>query len=503
MKLKEIFANLSVDLKGLDETEISDLGYDSRSTGQDSLFFAVRGFEQDGRRYIPQAFANGAALAVVDSEEGLDSQTLARCVVVSDLRSTMSEASANFFGRPSEKLDLFGITGTNGKSSCGQILAAIFEAAGKKCAVLGTIECRYPGKKFVPERTTMESVDIQRFLAEAVAAGCQAATIEVSAHALSLHRVFGVRFAGVLFTNLTPDHEDFYPSMEEYFAAKKKLFTDFRQHSPKMCANYDDEYGRRLMNDIDGVTGFSADSEAVKSGIHLYDGSGLKFSEEGVAGEVVCPETDEAQGRVKIESNLVGRFNRENILASVSLAHALGVSPELIARGVEQLRFIPGRLERIDVPSELGFQVYVDFAHSGGALDNLVQAVREVVKNRLILVFGAGGDKDPMRRVHMAKIAAHKVDVAVITSDNPRNEDPKKIIQEIVTPFDAEKTATPKHIIEDRAEAIRFAIDLAGPGDIVLIAGKGHEQGQIIKGRVLPFSDQKEAVKAIQEKASV
>lgn len=479
--------NLSQLIPGAFDSEIANLQYDSRQVSQGSLFFAVPGFLEDGAKYLKDAFAKGAAAAVVQKGAKVPEEFRGRCVEAADVRIAMAEVAAKFFNYPSRKMKIYGVTGTKGKTSTSYLLDSIFRAAGKTTAILGTVECRHPGKSYPSHHTTREAIDLQSFLAEALEQGVDSVVMEVSSHALSLHRVYGMEFDGAIFTNLSPDHMDYYKTMEPYYEAKRMLFRPpFRKASAIAVTNADDEYGRRLLQECPG----DWISFGQKSGDYRIEAA--KVTEKGASIRLNAG----AQGTLDLQSQIPGEFSFFNIAAAATLALGAGCSAESVRRGIGQLTGVPGRLER--VPTTRPFSVFVDFAHSGHALENVLRALRPVCRNKLIVVFGAGGDKDPARRTTQGKVAAELADYTVITSDNPRSEDPLKIIAAIETAHKAAGGVN-YQVEPDRRAAIRIALEMAGDGDVVCFAGKGHETGQIIGNQVIPFDDREEAGIVLRE----
>lgn len=482
--------------------KIKDIHFDSRRVVPGSLFFAFSGFVADGKKYIADAITRGAVAIIVD-EENADTRPFSdKILLTRDARQLLAMAAVRFFQHPSRQLAVFGVTGSNGKTSTAFLLRAILEANGEPTALMGTVERSYPGKRELSDHTTQEAPDLQRFLVEALQAGVRQAVIEVSSHALSLARVEGLYFAGSIFTNLAADHQDFYQGMEPYYQAKKRLFTDFISSKtkaglperPLAAINIDDEYGMRLANEL----GKHCFTYACRKNADV-EGAQLRADEQGVHGEIKFSDGK----KIAVHSLLAGTdFNRYNILAAAALAWAYGIAPEVIARGIATCKEIPGRLVRVE--AKLPFQVFIDFAHSGPKLRSVLLALRELIQGRLIVVFGAGGDKDPARRTTMGAAAAELAEVAVITTDNPRSEAPEKIIEAIVqahqTYLDNHPSIKHERIIEsDRRQAIARALKMAKPGDIVCIAGKGHEEGQIVGDKVYPFNDYQEAAAILRE----
>ncbi len=484
-KREKPLSSLLAEAKGRTE-KIQGLSFDSRLVKAGDLFFAVPGFLENGTKYLPDAFAKGATAAVVESGATVPSEFQGKIVEVKSVRVAMADAACVFFDHPGRKLKLYGITGTKGKTSTSYLLESCFRAAGKRTAILGTVECRHPGKTTPSHHTTREAIDLQSFLAECVEEKVESVVLEVSSHALSLDRVRGLEFDGMIFTNLSPDHMDFYKTMEPYYQAKRLLFLPpYRKQAAKAVAYADDEYGQRLLKDAPGS----------------WRSFGNKNGDYQIQNAVVHPqgayiELFTGHAILKLQSQIPGEFTFQNIAAAATLALEAGCTAAEVERGVAQLVGVPGRLER--VPTTLPFSVFVDFAHSGHALANVLGALRSVCRNRLIVVFGAGGDKDPARRTTQGKVSAEMADYSVITSDNPRSEDPLKIIEAIEA---AHRAAGGQHftVEPDRRKAIGIAIRMAKPGDVICLAGKGHETGQIIGNQVIPFDDREEAGTVLRE----
>lgn len=469
--------------------KVNGLSFDSRQTQSGDLFFAVPGFTENGTKYLPQAFSKGAVAAVVQKGSVLPAEFQSRCIEVENVRAAMADAACTFYDHPAKKLKLYGITGTKGKTSTSYLLESCFRAEGKKTAILGTVECRHPGRVIPSHHTTREAIELQAFLFECVEQGVEVVVMEVSSHALSLDRVRGLAFDGMIFTNLSPDHMDFYKTMEPYYQAKRLLFLPpYRKPDSLAVANADDEYGARLLKDSPG----NWSSFGFKSGEYRIEDAVVR--PQGAAITLV-KETGSGKKSLKLQSQIPGEFTFQNIAAAATLALYAGCSENAVGRGIADLLGVPGRLER--VPTSMPFSVFVDFAHSGHALANVLKALRSVCRNRLIVVFGAGGDKDPARRTTQGKVSAEMADYSVITSDNPRSEDPLKIIEAIETAHKA--AGGTKFTVEpDRKKAIEIAIRMAKEGDVVCLAGKGHETGQIIGDKVIPFDDREEAGKVLR-----
>jgi UDP-N-acetylmuramoyl-L-alanyl-D-glutamate--2,6-diaminopimelate ligase len=437
--------------------EVRDLAYDARAVTPGALFFAVPGERADGHDFAGAAVEAGAVAVVVERELELPVAQ----IVVPDSRAAMAPAADIFFGEPTRELEVVGVTGTSGKTTTSFLLFAILAAAGRRPGLLGTVEARVGGERRGVVRTTPEAIDLQRLFREMLDAGDRSCAMEASSHASVLHRLDRVRFAVLVFTNLSHDHLDFHGDLESYFEAKRRLF--FAEPRPLAVVNVGDEYGRRLARELPDAVGFSIDDASALAGIDL---------------------------------KLRGRFNLENALAALHAARALGIGDDAIKRGIESVRGVPGRFESVDAGQP--FHVIVDYAHKPDALANVLRAAREVADgNRVIVVVGAGGDRDRAKRAPMGRLASELADLAIVTSDNPRSEDPEAIAAEIV------RGANGAAEVElDRAAAIARALGLARAGDVVLIAGKGAEQGQEFGDRTVPFDDReaaKEALKAMLE----
>jgi UDP-N-acetylmuramoyl-L-alanyl-D-glutamate--2,6-diaminopimelate ligase len=447
------------------ETEITALAYDNRRVEPGTLFFCVPGFTRDGHAFAPDAVARGAAALVVERPLGLGVPE----VVVPSVRMAMGPAAARFHGDPTAQLDVVGITGTNGKTTTAFLVRALLEAAGRQCGLLGTVTSFVGGVERSVERTTAEAIDLQRDFRAMLDGGDVACAMEVSSHALRLGRAAGTRFAAAIFTNLTQDHLDFHPTMEDYFQAKRLLF----ETGPRVAiVNADDPYGRRLAEGLPDVLTFAIDRDATYRATDVESGfAGSRFT-------ALTPE-----GPIALTTPLPGRFNVSNVLGAVAAVRALGVPLEQIAAALPQAGRVPGRFEPVDEGQ--AFAVLVDYAHTPDSLENVLSAARPLTRGRLRCVFGCGGDRDRGKRPLMGEIAARLADDVIVTSDNPRSEDPEAIVAEIVAGIRGEVSVEP-----DRRAAIGQAIAEAQEGDVVVIAGKGHEQGQEYEnGRKVPFDD--------------
>lgn len=456
---------------------IRDVTHDSRRSGPGVLFVAVRGFTVDGHDYLQQAVDAGAAAVCVERPTSLKVPQL----VVSDTRSALPHLAAAVHHHPSRHLRVVGITGTNGKTTVAYLLDSIVRAAGMTSALIGTIGARIDGRSIAVGRTTPEAPEFQRLLAGMVDAHVEVAAVEVSSHALTLHRVDAVAFEVGAFTNLTQDHLDFHKDLDDYYHAKATLFEADRTKQAVIWV--DDPYGARL----------AAEVTIPATTVGLTEGADIR------AGDVdVTPTGSRFELLVGDESTTVdlplgGAFNVENALVAAACATVLGIDAGAIARGLGSVSQIPGRFEKIDAGQ--AFAVIVDYAHTPDGIAAVIAAAREVSQGAVIVVVGAGGDRDRRKRPAMGEAAA-RADIAVITSDNPRSEDPLSIIDEVVR---GAPPAEGVRVVPDRREAIRQAIRAAAPGDVVLILGKGHEHGQEIAGRVEPFDDRDVAAEELRE----
>ena len=456
---------------------VTGVSYDSRTVVAGQVFVALRGQHADGTVFARQAIERGAA-AIVSEQPAPDGVHLP-WAMVEDARLALALIAAAFYRDPSREMQVIGITGTNGKTTTAYLVASIFEAAGIHCGLLGTVAYRIGDVVREATRTTPEAPDVQALLRQMVDEGCGACAMEVSSHALSLRRVDGMTFAAAVFTNLTRDHLDFHADMDQYFRAKGRLFEMLPRDAPSLL-NVDDPRGTALVD-----VGGRPMTYAISHAADITPGP-LSFSLAGLTFDVRTP-----RGTLHLRSTLVGRPNVYNILAAVSTATALDVPFDAIERGVQALAGVPGRFEMVSGKKD-EVTVVVDYAHTDDALRNLLETARPLARGRLITVFGCGGDRDRTKRPLMGAVAGRLSDLIVITSDNPRSEDPNRIIEEIQRGItsDTRKDAGQRLLtIVDRGAAIAKAIGLAGPGDLVLIAGKGHEKYQVIGDRVLPFDD--------------
>jgi UDP-N-acetylmuramoyl-L-alanyl-D-glutamate--2,6-diaminopimelate ligase len=470
--------------EGPTDVQISGLAYDNRVVEPGFLFFCVPGFTRDGHDFAPDAIARGAAALVVARPLGLGVPE----VQVEDVRSAMAVAAARFHGDPTASLPVVGVTGTNGKTTTAFLVRSLLEAAGRPCGLLGTVKSVIGGTEHAVVRTTPEAIDLQRTFAAMRAAGDRACAMEISSHALELRRADGIHVAAAVFTNLTQDHLDFHPDMEAYFQAKRLLFASPLTRA--RIANADDAYGRRLAEEFPDTVTFGIDD--VRAAYRAVD---MRQSFTGSSFTAITPD-----GEFAVQVGLPGRFNVLNALAAWAAARALGVPAETIAAALPAAGRVPGRFEPVDEGQP--FAVLVDYSHTPDSLENALRAARELAGQRVIAVFGAGGDRDRGKRPLMGAIAAREADLAIVTSDNPRSEDPDAIIAEIVAGIDDRAGV---EVDADRRAAIRRAVELAEAGDVLVIAGKGHEQGQeFAGGRKEPFDDvevAREALRAVRARA--
>lgn len=473
------------------DIEVGGIQYDSRNVGRDEVFVAIRGAQADGHRFIAGAIAQGAKTVVVEDDNALPDSYFMHAgvvkIVVPDARRALALMAGNFFGHPDRKLALIGITGTNGKTTTTHLVKSVLEAGGHSVGLIGTIGYSIGEETLPAAHTTPESLELCRLLAMMVDRGCTAAVMEVSSHSLALSRVFGLRFTVAGFTNLTQDHLDFHGSMEEYGGTKKLLFDRLESDA---CAviNTDDPYGERMVPDAKGTIlryGISENADIRGSDVRLdIKGTHLRVMHGGQVTTLASP--------------LVGMFNVYNSLAAFAVGTAAGVSTERIVDGLQRVRSVRGRFERISSPG--GWTAVVDYAHTPDALEKCLRAIRELLPadspGRIITVFGCGGNRDRAKRPVMGRIASTLSDAVVVTSDNPRHEDPDSIIGEILSGVVQREHVT---TLADRRQAIRSALDSAGSGDVVLVAGKGHEAYQITGDLRVPFDDREEILDYIAQ----
>jgi UDP-N-acetylmuramoyl-L-alanyl-D-glutamate--2,6-diaminopimelate ligase len=463
------------DVAGHKGVEVTDLAYDARRVAAGALFFCVPGQRADGHDFAAEAVAAGATALVVERPLDLAVPQL----VVEDARAAMAVAADIFFGEPTRRLEVAGVTGTNGKTTSTFLLQAMLNAAGRRAGLVGTVEWVVGGDRHPAPHTTPEAIDLQRLFRAMLDAGDRSVAIEASSHGSALHRLDRVRFDALVFTNLSQDHLDLHGTMEDYFQAKRRLFIG-AQPAPA-AVNVGDEHGRRLAVELAEshraplVTfGLTEAAEVRPEGL-VIDAAGSRFTAAGIA----------------IETPLRGRFNVENVLGAMAAGLLLDLDEDSIAEGARTVIGVPGRFEAIDEGQP--FAVIVDYAHTPDSLDIVLQAARDLGEGRVICVFGAGGDRDRGKRPLMGRVVRERTDLAIVTSDNPRSEEPLAIIQDIL-----QGSGTDLEIDPDRGSAIRRAVGEARAGDVVVIAGKGHEQGQEAGGVVTPFDDREVAREALR-----
>ena len=497
MRLSHLIAGTGLALPpGSSDPEITAVVHDSRKVIPGALFVCLPGQKVDGHRFAAGAVEQGAAALIGERPLDLPVPVL----IAPSARAALARAAARFHGDPGEKLALVGITGTNGKTTVSWLYEAIAEAAGRRPGVIGTINYRWGGRVLPAEHTTPESVELQALLAGMVDAGCETAVMEVSSHALAQDRVLGLFFAVAGFTNLTRDHLDFHADMEDYFAAKAKLFHGYLRDGGIAVVNGDDAWGGRLHGELvaKGVESWRFSLEDPSCELTARD---VRIGIEGIAATLVTP-----RGAARIRSPLVGAHNLQNLLTAAGLALAAGFPIAAVEEGLRASVGAPGRLERVDGPS--GVVAFVDYAHTDDALRRAIAALREVAPRRLIAVFGCGGDRDRGKRPLMGEVAGRGADLAVVTSDNPRTEDPASIVEMIVPGVERAGKARLGHdearagrdgfVVEvDRRRAIELAAACAKPGDVILVAGKGHEDYQILGTTKIHFDDREEARRAL------
>jgi UDP-N-acetylmuramoyl-L-alanyl-D-glutamate--2,6-diaminopimelate ligase len=477
MKLKDILKEAEVlRIDGEPDIEISGIYYDSRQVKGGSLFFCIEGYRADGHDYAASAVEKGAAAVVLRKDIPLPEGVTK--VFVPDTRKAMGLIASAFYGKPSEDLLLFGVTGTNGKTTTTYMIKSILEQAGKKTGLIGTI-ANMIGSRMIPaERTTPESPDLQKLMRDMVNEKVNAAVMEVSSHSLALHRVIGCTYDIGIFTNLTQDHLDFHGTFENYLAAKKKLF----EQSRLAIINVDDESGREILKDL----------ECQYFTYGIYKPADIYARDIEIMVDGVSFNLHILGGKISIVLSIPGIFSVYNALAAAAACYAAGISLKDIQKGLTSIKGVPGRFETLDTGT--GFSIILDYAHTPDGLENILKTARGLTDGRLVTLFGCGGDRDAAKRPMMGEVAGKYSDLCIITSDNPRYEDPVKIIEDILPGI--AKTHCPYKVIVDRREAIEYAIKNARENDLIILAGKGHETYQIIKGDTYPF-DEKEIVAQI------
>ena len=477
MRLGELLAGIGPVERGPEgaaaDVEITGLAYDSRRVQPGTLFCCVPGYRSDGHDYAAQAISGGAVALVVERPLGLGVPE----VVVASVRAAMGPMAARFNGDPTDRLQVVGVTGTNGKTTTAFIVRALLEAAGVQTGLLGTVKSIVGGEERSVDRTTPEAIDLQGELREMLEAGDKACAMEVSSHALALGRTRGIRFGAAVWTNLTQDHLDYHPTMEDYFQAKRLLFVPEEDEARPgvSVVNVGDPYGHRLAQELDGAITFAVEGDEAD-----YRGTEVRCDMAG------CRFTlDTPVDRCEVMLPMPGRFNVANALGALVVTHTLGYDLDTLVAALERGVRVPGRFESVEEGQEMA--VIVNYAHTPDSLENVLRAARDIAKGRVVCVFGAGGDRDRGKRPLMGEIAAKLADVTIVTSDNPRSEDPEAIVAEIVAGIERGDAV---QVEVDRRMAIERAIALARADDVVVIAGKGHEQGQeLADGVKVPFDD--------------
>jgi len=493
MVLRDLTKGVEVKrILGRDDVDIVGISYDSKEVRAGFLFAAIRGEKTDGHKYIGSAVEKGArAILVEEIPEGTFDDT--SIIQVEDTKSALAEISANFFSHPTKGLTLVGVTGTNGKTTVTYLLESIWREERKDVGVIGTVEYRFSVNRIPSPMTTPESLDLMKLFSDMRAAAVKYVVMEVSSHALDRKRVRGCHFDAAVFTNLTQDHLDYHGTMEDYFSAKKKLFSEVLRKSEKRerfsIINFDDPYGKEIAKDAVG----EVVSYSTKSG-----GSAVYAEKAAINHEGIWAILNTPWGKIEIDSKLYGRHNLSNILAASATALSLGSSTSMVERGISKVASVPGRFDRVENP--LGITVLVDYAHTPDALKNVLLAVRPLTPGSIILVFGCGGDRDPTKRPIMGRIGKELSDILIVTSDNPRTEPPERIIDQIEKGvFERGADHKPYFRISDRRDAIKKAIGIAAKGDTVLIAGKGHENYQILGTKRIHFDDKEVAGDVLRE----
>lgn len=483
MKLADLFSGAEIAaIRGSEDVEVRSLAYDSRKVAPGAVFFAFKGEKENGNKYVTSALERGAV--AIASEEP------ASCDLPSDIswvqmqpgaqRRVLATASANFLGHPANSLQLVGVTGTNGKTTTAYLIDSIFRAGGLRTGLIGTIGARTPRGRREAINTTPESLDLQQMFAEVRDENGNAVVMETSSHALAMDRLWGCHFAAAVFSNLTRDHLDYHKTFEEYFAAKRRLFEGTGAGPAEVgVVNSDDPYGKQLEGVARRTFTYGLKNGAqIKAQKYPLSFSGLEFTAQTPA------------GKLEIQSRLVGKINVYNILAAIGAGLALDIPSVAIERGIRELESVPGRFQRIAAGQP--FLVIVDYAHTDDALRNLISTARELSANkRIITLFGAGGDRDRVKRPLMGEAAGSLSDIVILTSDNPRSEDPLRIINDVLVGL--QKTGTRYQVEPDREKAIEMAVNEAKPGDIVLLAGKGHETYQVLRDGPIDFDDREVA----------
>lgn len=477
MKLLDLLKGVDYELlEGTVEKEVNHIQYDSRKVNEGDLFVCLTGFEVDGHDYANKAIEAGAKVVLCEKKIDIKSEGVT-VLLVNEGRKALATMSANYYGHPTKSLKLIGVTGTNGKTTTVYLLKSMLEKAGKKVGLVGTIANYIGENKLKSERTTPESLELQKLFKDMVDANCEYCVMEVSSHSLQLDRVYGCEFEVGIFTNLTIDHLDFHKSFDNYYNAKFKLF----ERSKASVINVDDDYGYRVLKDVEKLENKEIKTYSINNNSD-FKASDLMLKEGDIHFKINGEE---------FNSVLPGEYNVYNALGAVGAMSILGISNESIRKGLLDV-VVPGRCERIGYKYDIPYDIIIDFAHTPDGLKNILETLKGFTKNRLIAVYGCGGDRDKVKRAELGRIGTELADLAIITSDNPREEDPMAIIKEIVAGI----TKSNYLAIENRVEAIKLALGMAEEGDVVVLAGKGHENYQITNEGVIHF-DEREVVDEI------
>ncbi|MDI9216145.1 UDP-N-acetylmuramoyl-L-alanyl-D-glutamate--2,6-diaminopimelate ligase [Clostridium tertium] len=477
MKLLDLLKGVDYELlEGTVEKEVNHIQYDSRKVNEGDLFVCLTGFEVDGHDYANKAIEAGAKVVLCEKKIDIKSEGVT-VLLVNEGRKALATMSANYYGHPTKSLNLIGVTGTNGKTTTVYLLKSMLEKAGKKVGLVGTIANYIGENKLKSERTTPESLELQKLFKDMVDANCEYCVMEVSSHSLQLDRVYGCEFEVGIFTNLTRDHLDFHKSFDNYYNAKFKLF----ERSKASVINVDDDYGYRVLKDVEKLENKEIKTYSINNNSD-FKASDLMLKEGDIHFKINGEE---------FNSVLPGEYNVYNALGAVGAMSILGISNESIRKGLLDV-VVPGRCERIGYKYDIPYDIIIDFAHTPDGLKNILETLKGFTKNRLIAVYGCGGDRDKVKRAELGRIGTELADLAIITSDNPREEDPMAIIKEIVAGI----TKSNYLAIENRVEAIKLALGMAEEGDVVVLAGKGHENYQITNEGVIHF-DEREVVDEI------
>ena len=491
MKLRELLATVEgIESINIPDIDIQGLKTNSHACTVGDLFIGMPGSRVDGGEFWPGALAAGAVAAIVSSEAMQKNPPSPGSVVISadNMIKACAQIAATFYGYPGQKLTMVGVTGTNGKTTTTHLIEYFLIQANLPTALIGTLYTRWPGFAETAVNTTPFAVDLQQQLAKAINAGCQLGVMEVSSHALHQGRVLSCAFDVGVFTNLTQDHLDYHKDMEDYFAAKALLFSP-NYLQGRAIINADDAYGKRIIASLSPEQVWSYSVNDSTADFWMSD---LNYQPNGVSGILHTP-----QGNVDFSCPLVGQYNLENLLAAVGAVVHVGLDLQLVANAIPGFPGVPGRMERVQIHPQQDISVIVDYAHTPDSLENLLKAARPFIPGKMICVFGCGGDRDRTKRPKMGKIAAEMADLAVLTSDNPRTEDPEKILEDVLAGI---PDILQPIVISDRATAIRTAILQAQPGDGILLAGKGHEDYQIIGTEKIHFDDREQARAALQQR---